>query len=155
MPSAGEKERVWSEVAALLNRGFFGKDRDHIVEIGQPLAVLHPDGSQYSWFIPLLRGPKLAGFAHLLPSLVPLGVSSFPAGSLPDAADWTDENVVRERASSVAREGERLSDPVLSYDQQPARIAWRVLATPPSGKTRTLYVAGTTVYEESGGLGLV
>jgi hypothetical protein len=153
MTQARETERVRSEVAALLSRGFFDRERDSSLEIGEPLVVSHPDGTPYSWFVPLLRGMKLAGFAQLLPSLIPLGVSSFQPDSLPAAADWIDTNVIRQRAISMLRAGERLSEPVLSYDQQPARIAWRALAISPSGETRTLYVAGPTVYEgRAGGL---
>jgi hypothetical protein len=150
MPRVEEMKRIRSRVAELLSGGFFEREHDPSLEVGVPLAVSNSDGSQHSWFVPLLRGTKLAGFAQLLPSLVPLGVSSFQPGSLPDAADWTDTNRVRERAALMIRDDERLSEPLLSYDQQPARLAWRVLATSPSGERRVLYVAGAVVYEGSG-----
>jgi hypothetical protein len=146
-------------VEALLRQGFFSPQRDPSLRVGEPLVVSHPDGGQHSWLVPLLIGVKLAGFAQLLPSLTPLGVSSFrrdtqDCDSCPDAAEWTDTDRIRARAASMARHGEQLSEPLLTFDQHPSRIAWRVLATPPAGPPRILFVAGTTVYERGGsGLG--
>ena len=51
------------------------------------------------------------------------------------------------RAATLAHTDEELSQPVLSYDQNPSRIAWRILAKSASGANRPLFVAGTAVYE--------
>jgi hypothetical protein len=106
----------------------------------------------HSWFVPLEIGPKLAGFAQLLPSLVPLRFSSFQRNpsdceNCPDVADWTDPARIRARAATLAHEDEELSQPVLSYDQSPSRVAWRVLAKSTAGVGRPLFVAGKAVYE--------
>lgn len=159
MTIENEAERVRNAVEVLLRRGFFGPQGDPSLRVGEPLVVSHPDGSQHSWFVPLLIGVKLAGFAQLLPSLTPLGVSSFRRDpgdydSCPDAAEWIDANRIRARAASMARRGEQLSEPLLTFDQHPSRIAWRVLATPPAGPPRILFVAGTTVYEGGSASGL-
>ncbi len=51
----------------------------------------------------------------------------------------------------MARQGEQLSEPVLTYDGNPNRLAWKVEAKSSSGETRLLFVAGTAVYEAVGG----
>jgi hypothetical protein len=155
----GNKESVRRKAEALLQQGFLSPERDPAVHAGEPLAVMNPDGGQHSWFVPLEVGPKLAGFAQFLTSLVPLRVSGFQQASgnydrCPDLADWTDVSRILGRASSMAREGEQLSEPILTYDRDPSRLTWRVLAKSSSGASRYLFVAGTAVYEASGSRGL-
>lgn len=152
MNSADDRERVRQRVEALLKQGFLNQETNGSVRVGDPLVVSYPEGGQHSWFVPLLVGAKLAGYAQLLPSLEVLRVSSFrrdprDRDSCPDAADWIDKERIRTRARSLARDGEQLSEPVLTFDQHPSRIAWKVLAAPPAGAPRILFVAGTAVYE--------
>jgi hypothetical protein len=147
-------------VEALLDRGFLTATRDPAVTIGAPLPVVDAAARQHSWFVPLQAGSKLAGFAQLSPNLEPLRVSSFQRGpssgydGCPDTADWTDPQRIRERAATLANSGERLSEPVLSFDQEPSRLAWRVEAETASGEKRVLYVAGTAAYAATGARGL-
>jgi hypothetical protein len=121
---------------------------------------MNPNGTQHSWLVPLEAGGKLAGFAQLLTSLVPLRVSSFQRRphdfqDCPDIADWIDIQSITARASSLAKPGERLSKPLLTYDGSPDRLAWKIEATSSSGEKRNLFVAGTAAYEESPSRGLV
>jgi hypothetical protein len=149
--NAGRRGRIERAVKALLSGGFAQTELDSPLEIGAPIPVVHPDGTQRSWFVPLVAGAKLAGFAELLPSLAPLRMSSFHRrGRLddhaPNASDWTDTDRIHARAASLAREDEQLSPPVLTYDGEPNRLVWKIVATSPSGKSRVLFVTGTAAY---------
>ena len=153
------KDEVRNKVEQLLREGFFSEERAANVRVGKPVAVIDPQGRQHSWYVPLQVGSKLAGFAQLLPSLEPLAVSRFSHSlpdfaDCPDVADWTDHARIRELASTMTKPDEQLSVPVLSFDQNPSRLAWRVEVTSPTGAKRTLFVAGTAVYEGTGAGGL-
>ena len=144
----------------LLGEGFLGPDVDPEVHVGIPLPVVNPDGTQHSWFVPLAVDNKLAGFAQLLLSLVPMRVSSFQRRpgdyeNCPDVADWTDAQRIAARAATLARPGEQLSQPRLTYDGNPDRLAWSIEAQSPSGEKRLLFVAGTAVYEGRASRGLI
>ncbi len=104
---------VRHKTEALIREGFLNPEPDSAVRVGEPLAVMDPNGTQHSWFVPLEVGGKLAGFAQLLTSLVPMRVSSFQRRPLdyehcPDVADWTDIHRIATRAASMARQGEQL-----------------------------------------------
>jgi len=143
----------------LLDQGFLATARDPAVTVGEPLPVVDAAEQQHSWFVPFQRGSRLAGFAQLSLQLEPLRVSSFQRNpsrydDCPDIADWTDPTLVLERAATQARSDERLSQPVLSFDGDPSRLAWRVEAQNRAGQRRVLYVAGNAVYEATGARGL-
>ena len=149
--NAANRGRIERAVKALLSQGSTQTDVDLAIEIGEPIPVVHPDGTQRSWFVPLVAGSKLAGFAELLPSLAPIRVSSFERRGridehAPNVSDWIDIDRIRARAASIAREGEELSSPVLTYDNEPNRLAWKIVATSPLGRSRVLFVAGTAAY---------
>jgi len=148
---AAETELIRKRVEQLLAAGFLGQ-RSSALRIGSPIPIVDSNDRLHSWFVPLEIGSKLAGFAQLLPSLVPLRFSSFQRNpsdfdSCPDLSDWTDVATIRAHAATLAHAGEELSQPVLSYDQNPSRVAWRVLTKSASGTSRPLFVAGTAVYE--------
>ena len=154
-----EKGRIRRKAEELLRHGFYSPDPDPELRVGEPLPVMHPNGGQHSWFVPLIIGHKLGGFAQILPSLEPLRFSSFQrhpgtCEDCPDVADWTDVQRILSRAATLAKEDEELSQPVLSYDQNPSRLAWRVLARSSSGAVRPILVAGTAVFEENASRGL-
>lgn len=149
--NAGNRGRIRRAVKALLSQGGAQAEPDPAIEIGAPIPVVHPDGTQRSWFVPLVAGAKLAGFAELLPSLTPLRMSSFHRHGrvddrAPNVIDWIDTDRIQARAASLARAGEQLSTPVLTYDTEPNRLAWKIVATSPSGESRVLFVAGTAAY---------
>jgi hypothetical protein len=144
---------------SLLEQGFFSQTRDPALTVGEPLPIVDASGRPHSWFVPLQVGGKLAGFGQLSLTLEPLRFSSFQRNpetcdGCPDAAEWTDPALVLKKAAALAKAGERLSQPTLSFDQSPSRIAWRVEAKTPSGQTRTIYVAGSAAYEDTGARGL-
>lgn len=152
MTDAPEAQR---SVAALLATGLIGdaalREAGTVLE---PIPVVDPGGALDSWFCPIAVEDKLAGFAQLLPDLTLMRYSSFERRpgdrtDLPDAATWTDPAAVRELAATAIRPDETLGDPVLSYDRSPARIAWKVAAVDAGGRSRTIYIAGSHVYEGS------
>ena len=135
-------EAVRSRVAALLESGLIG---DAAALALEPIAVVDPAGGLHSWFVPVRSGESLTGFAELQPDLELVRYSSFPRPVSP--ADWIDPDTIRGRAARIARPDETLGQPVLTYDRAPSRLAWAVPATDPSGRSRTLYVAGGYAYE--------
>jgi len=149
-----ERERVRRRVGELAKAGLI--DESGLPEGAQvldPIPVADPaSGNRHSWFVPVARGERLAGFAQLLPDLQLMRYSTFPSGkegtSLPDLADWTDATRIRDRAEQIAKPGETVGEPVLTYDRDVSHLAWRVPATGPSGTSRDLFVAGDFAYPE-------
>jgi len=156
---AADKSDIRRAAESLLDQGFLAAARDPAVTVGEPLPVFDAAARQHSWLVPLQRGSRLAGFAQLSMQLEPLRVSSFQRDpsrydECPDVADWTDPARILQRAATQARSDEQLSQPVLSFDGDPSRLAWRVEAQDSAGRQRVLYVAGNVVYEATGGRGL-
>lgn len=149
-----ETDKLRQRVEELLRQGFLDRRTDSHMRVGTPLPVMHPEGGQHSWFVPLEVGNKLAGFAQMLMTLEPLRFSGFQrvSGNLdecPDTADWTAPDRILSRAATLAKPDERLSAPVLTYELDPSRLVWRIKACLPSGSSRSLFVAGTAVYDGS------
>lgn len=149
-----ERERIRQRVGELAEAGLI--DEEGLPEGSQvldPIPVADPaSGERHSWFVPVARGKRLAGFAQLLPDLQLMRYSAFPSGgkdaALPDLADWTDATRIRAHAERIAEPGETVGEPVLTFDRNASRLAWRVPATDPSGASRALFVAGDAVYPE-------
>jgi hypothetical protein len=117
-----------------------------------PMVVVHPWGDAQSWLVPVTSGDRMVGYVQLNPDLEFMRYVSFQRvrGSLDDtplAADWLEIERIRERAAAFARPDEILDEPVLTYDQYPDRLAWRVMARSKDGATREIMVAGNTAYE--------
>jgi hypothetical protein len=117
-----ETERERARDAAVAAVAALGDERSRSAAIGEPLLVRAPDGSPESWFVPLVDGTELVGFVQLGLDLALRRISSLPA----PAASWLDPAVVVRVARRVARDDERLGEPVLSYDSSPDRLAWAV-----------------------------
>jgi hypothetical protein len=149
-----EREKVRRRVGELAEAGLI--DDEALPEgtrVLDPIPVADPaSGERHSWFVPVARGERLAGFAQLLPDLRLMRYSTFPSGesgaALPDLADWTDASRIRSRAEQIAEPGERVGEPVLTYDRDASRLAWRVPVTDESGSSRALFVAGNSAYPE-------
>jgi hypothetical protein len=114
--------------------------------VGEPLPVRSPRGELDSWFVPVVMGDVLVGFALLERTLVLRRWSTFQrrAGSLdgcPPAASWLDPDRVARVAAGVAADTAG-SPPYLSYDGSPDRLAWAV----PLPGGRTVYVAGDAAW---------
>ncbi|HUL65215.1 MAG TPA: hypothetical protein VLW55_11425 [Burkholderiaceae bacterium] len=124
--------------------------RSH-ARLEQPIEVMAPGGSRAAWFIPVLAEQSLVGYLLLDPALQFIKWSSFQRrpGSLercPKANAWIDPERVVAIARQAARADTRFGTPTLSYDGVLDRIAWRVPATGPDGKTSTIFVAGEFAY---------
>lgn len=151
--SEGEKAR--NRVVEMLETGPIGDAAlPEAARVLEPIRVAEPDvDGLHSWFVPVAVGDRLAGFAELLPDLELARYSSFQrrpgdAVGLPDLAAWTDPETIRQRAGRGSHPDETLGEPILTYDREPARLAWRVRATDPEGHSRSLFVAGDYVYEQ-------
>jgi len=114
--------------------------------VGAPVPVRHPDGSVESWFVPVTRGDRLAGFVRITADLQFHSASSFPAAAQPEAATWLDAARISDTALQSAPGATLTGEPVLSYDRFPARIAWAVPVRDVDGVDVTVYVAGATAW---------
>jgi hypothetical protein len=123
-------------------------------ELQEPVPVHTPDGAEIAgWFVGMALGDRLTGFLQLQADLSFRRYSSFQHH--PRLADWLDRSQILDRARSQAASGEQLTDPFLTYDQSPDRLAWAVKATDSKGQESTIYVAGEYAYRAgpSGGFG--
>lgn len=121
--------------------------------LGRPLAVSHPWGGTHSWLVPVTVGDRLIGYLQLNPRLELIRYSSFQRRpdsleGVPEASEWLDPGRVLERAASVARSDEDLGRPVLTYDQYPDRLAWKVEARSAAGGVRNIMVTGSSAWEQ-------
>lgn len=151
--AAAEVRQVAKE---LLRSGRFGGPTSAGAEVLDPLAVQAPDGRLHAWFVPVARGEALIGFAELLPNLTMTRYSSFqrdPSSleGCPPRAAWTHPPTVLATLEPYLRPGEVSGRPVLSFDRVPARLAWAVVVSATDGTSRTLYVAGSAVWEGASG----
>ena len=120
--------------------------------VEQPIPVLGPNGELHSWFVPVTVGELLAGFFEFQPDLIYMRYSSFQRQEdrlegCPAAELWIDANAIRRQVENNVRPGEKAREPFLTYDGAPSRLAWAVVFDAPDGTTRTVYVAGTVVWE--------
>jgi len=128
--------------------------RDQIVDdplalaarVEAPLLVHSDTGDLDSWFVALTAESRLLGFLQLEPDLELHRYSTFQRGpgtteGCPPADSWLDPDTIRDRARTVAAEGDQLGQPVFGYHGNRDRIAWRV---PVSGNDDegVIYVAG-------------
>jgi len=142
-------EDVRRRAAEMLESGYLGDAAlRSSADVLDPIPVVDPaGGGLHSWFVPIAVGERLAGFAELRPDLELVRYSGFAPGGLPELASWTDEDAIRRRAATISAPDETLSEPTLTYDGVPSRLAWLVTATDPAGRERALYVAGEYAYE--------
>jgi hypothetical protein len=115
------------------------------IRIAEPIPVLDPDRAPNGWFIPLLGGDALIGFMRLDDELTFLSCAQFPRPIEPSV--WIDQAAITERVRQFAGPGCDLSEPFLSYDAVPARLAWRVDRTGRDGSRSIIFIAGDAVYE--------
>jgi hypothetical protein len=140
-----ESAEVADRVQQLLANGLLQPPRS---VAGAPLPVHNPNGTVHSWMVPFLAGTKLVAWAQLSCSLDLLRFS-LPPGGL-EAKDWLDPEQIAGRVSVIAGEKSTLSFPVLAYDRDPSRLVWAVVSSTPGEAIRRWFVAGDTVWEDTG-----
>lgn len=151
--TAAEAKRVAEDaLASGLADGLFARPRGRFLD---PLPIAAPDDTMAGWMVPLASGGLLLGFVQVTAAGQFHRYASFhrPAGAdetCPLVASWTNTTAILDRASTVAAPSDRLSEPVLTYDRSPDRLAWAVTATAPDGKQTTIYVAGDVVWVRTG-----
>jgi len=137
-----------------MTTGMAGDAQERLQEtLQRPLVVTKPSGDMHSWLVPLTIKDRLVGYLLLSERLELISHTSLRRrpGSLvgtPRIVDWLEPKQVQKRAASIARPDEKLSVPVLTYDQYPDRLAWRVEACSSEGSIRQIMVAGDIAYEQ-------
>ena len=155
MARGPDADRIGDAARRLLESGAVGDDELRAsAKMGVPLLVVTPAGKGHSWFVPFVVGESLAAFLQLLSDGTFMRFSSFQRGpgrleGLPMASDWLDVSVIRERASTLARPGEHVATPVLTFDRDPSRLVWSVTLTTADGASRAVFVAGATAFPTS------
>jgi len=120
-------------------------------KIEKPIPILETSGKINSWFVGITVNKKLASFMQIDDDLNLLRYSSFQRTpnsieGCPEADIWLSPKKILKLAKTKADKGDSLSDPILTYDQNPSRIVWSIIARKKNGKTSTIYVAGEYVY---------
>jgi hypothetical protein len=123
-------------------------------KVEKPIPIAEPSGGIHSWFVALTADKSLIGFMQIDSSLSLLRYSSFQRDpnslqGCPEADTWLNPKRILTLAKTKADKGDSLSDPILTYDQNPSRIVWSIIARKTNGKTNTIYVAGEYVYVAS------
>jgi hypothetical protein len=152
MPQHTESAKLAKQAEHLLVSGKFGGDTAvRNGRVGDPIPVLNPNGTRHAWFIPVTIGERIAGFFLFSPDATLLSYSSFQRheGELdtcPLSAAWTDKKAILQVAGKRMLDDERVRDIYLGYEGSPSRLAWAIETELPGGRTRTLYVAGNSVW---------
>jgi hypothetical protein len=112
----------------------------------EPVPVRSPSGEAAGWFVPVARGDALVGFIQVDVAGRFHRSATFAPGAKVGTSDWLDVATIEKRARTQVEPDEVLSDPVLSYDGNPDRLAWLLTATRPDGRRRRVFVAGTAAW---------
>lgn len=123
-------------------------------KIENPIPILETSGYINSWFVGVSVNKRLAGFMQIDNDLNLLRYSSFQRvpnsiEGCPEADTWLSPKKILTLAKTKADKDDSLSEPILTYDQNPSRIVWSIIAKKKNGNTRTIYVAGEFVYVDS------
>lgn len=137
--------RAREVVASLIESGLI-EDADAREAELHAVPITSPQGSAAGWFVGLVMGTRLIGFAQLEEDLRFRRYSSF-RGHEPAATDWLDAATVIGRAREWLEPEHDLHPPYLGYDVSPDRLAWVVTAIRSDGSERRLLVAGDEVFE--------
>ena len=136
----------------LLDRGSFGDQQvRRSATIAEPLLVVGPEREPHSWLVALTIAERLvAVFQFLLDGTV-MRYSSYQRRPddlthCPLAREWLDADVASAHVRAKARPDEEVDDVWLTFDRNPDRVVWAVRLRG-SGGDRTLFVAGTSIYE--------
>jgi hypothetical protein len=116
-----------------------------------PIPIQSATNELDSWFVPLTTEGLLLGFFQLEPDLSLHRYSSFQrmpssASDLPPAETWLDRATILERARTVVAESDQLEQPILSYQGNRDRLAWRVRV---ANRQASIYVVGDEVYVDT------
>jgi hypothetical protein len=115
--------------------------------VDEPLLAHHPQGTAAFWFVPLLSGTRVCGFARVELDGRVAQVASFGAGPR-DTAAWLEADFFRRppqhllEAVRSRHPGLPIGAPVFGYDGSPARWAWRVLVGQPASSVAYITPGG-------------
>ena len=123
-------------------------------KVQEPVPIRTPDGKEIvSWFVAITVADKIASFMQFDNSGTLIRYSSFQRqrSSLegcPKSNVWLSASYPRKLAKRELGARERIVATFLSYHQNPQRIAWVVKSRDEDGRTRTIYVAGDSVFRQ-------
>jgi len=123
--------------------------------VGQAVPVCDFSGAFHSWVVPLTMEGKLVAWAQFSSQLALQRFSIFlrreaELDRCPNAADWFDRQVVRERVIEKVGPEADVTAPILTFDRDPSRLVWLVEARDNSGSRKRWFVAGRSVWEDPG-----
>jgi hypothetical protein len=151
VPARDERASVVRRVRTLIDEGIFQPPSR--AEPREPLPVRGSDGRTHSWMVPFVANGKLVAWAQIGRTLEFLRFSLVAGGRIgasPDAADWLDSERVSARIADTAGTSDFLAPPVLTYDRDPSRLVWTAEVRMPDGKSQRWFVAGTSVWRDTG-----
>jgi hypothetical protein len=152
VPAGDERASVLRRVQTLLDEGLFQLPSG--AEPRDPLPVRGSDGRIHSWTVPFVANGKLVAWAQIGRALQFLRFSLLAGGrieSSPHAADWLDSERVSARIADAAGTSDFLAPAVLTYDRDPSRLVWAAEVRTADGRSQRWFVAGTSVWRDSGG----
>jgi hypothetical protein len=123
--------------------------------LGSAVAVHDVSGGLHSWVVPLTIGAKLVAWAQFSPQYTLQRFSIFlrreaELNRCPNIADWFDPSVVEGRVRTKVESDVRLSAPILTFDRDPSRLVWAIMARDTSGSSKRWFVAGESVWQDPG-----
>jgi hypothetical protein len=122
--------------------------------IGEPALARSADGEPAFWLVPFESGGRACGFARVDLSGRVAQISAFGAGA-DDTASWPEADFFRRTPPGSLSDirarhpGLPLAEPVLSYDGNSAKWAWRIAIGEPA--KAIAYVAPGGWYEKPPG----
>lgn len=153
MPGTPDSAGITALARAHLAQGRFGDDYvRRAATLADPLVVTGRNGEPHSWLVGLTVEDRLVAFFQFLLDGTVMRYSSFQRrpGDLsdcPPVGDWLDPASARDRAARHAQPDDHVDAPVLTFDRNPDRLVWAVPIRRANGQLRTVYVAGSSVYE--------
>jgi hypothetical protein len=123
-------------------------------KLSSPIPVYAPNSSKLvSWFVGITVGNKIASFLQFDETGDLIRYSSFQRDrtsveGCPDAEMWLDSSYAIRQAKTRLGKNAVVRRSYLSYHQNITQLAWIVKASEKSGTEKTVYVAGSAVFEE-------
>lgn len=123
----------------------------------KPILIHSPEGNPTSWFIGITSGDRFVGFIQVNLTGTVEHLTSFmhadrSLNSCPSVDQWLDKETIMKAALQELKnlKNVELSEPILSYDSVPSKIAW-VIRVRRSGRViRQIFVVGSYTYSKLG-----
>lgn len=123
-------------------------------KIGKPLAVQDAHSVPHYIAVPVLRGLAIFGYFTCNLTGEVTKFTSFCSelsdiDACPLSTVWLNPRSIVETASEFFPELTNVNEMFLSFDDNPDRLAWRLIGQDADGKPMTIFVAGLTAFAAS------